>query len=163
MMTSSLPSLTAPEAVSIAEADALRGLMLQLSQMHRRQLAATLSACGLTLPQYSVLKALGRADPARGCTMTELAEATHQVAATMTGIIDRLAERELVERRQDSDDRRAWRVLLTGPGASLMESVEDQQRARTAALLASFSVDDRGALLRLLGHYLDAMQRLDLD
>jgi hypothetical protein len=33
--------------------------------------------------------------------MSSLAEATHQVAATMTGVVDRLAERDLVERQAD--------------------------------------------------------------
>ncbi len=144
------------------DARALRALMLCLSQVHRRQLAATLAVAGLTMAQYSVLVELRRAElhPAapESCTMSSLAEATHQVAATMTGIVDRLAERGLVERQPDPSDRRAWRVVLQPAGRAVLDQVEARGQANTSRMLGQFSAGDRAALLRLMEQMLTAMQ-----
>lgn len=142
------------------DARALRTLMLRMSQVHRRQLAATLAGVGLTMAQYGVLAELRRTAP-EGRTMSSLAEATHQVAATMTGVVDRLAERDLVERQADPADRRAWRVVLRPAGQAVLDQVEARGQANTSRMLSRFSAGDRAALLRLMEQMLIAMQSQD--
>jgi DNA-binding MarR family transcriptional regulator len=130
----------------------LQQITMRMSWASRRRLAHELEAHGLTVPQYMTLRSIQHSPP--GSTMTQLAEASHQVTATMTGIIDRLAERGLVERVRDAHDRRAMHILLTGQGRSLMEQIDVQQRARLVRIFAEFSPSERQQILNLMGRYL---------
>ncbi|MBN2471482.1 MAG: MarR family transcriptional regulator [Anaerolineae bacterium] len=141
-----------------ADARALHQVMMQASLLARRGLMDTLSAFELTVPQYYALLVACRAEG--GCTMSALAEATHQVSATMTGIIDRLAERGLVERREDPADRRARRVYITADGAGLMAEIAGQQDAQNLHILARFSPAERQHLIALMGKYLLALETI---
>lgn len=137
------------------DAAVIRGLMLRLSHLTRHEIARMVSEFGITFAQYTALVALFRRPD--GCTMGELAEAVLQVAATTTGIVDRLAERGLVQRRQDPADRRAWRVSLTAAGEQLMAEIELARQAWSERVLAHFVPADRHALRRLLKLYRDAI------
>ena len=54
--------------------------------------------------------------------------------ASATGIVDRMEQRGLVERRRDDDDRRVVRVALTATGATF-GGIAAERRERLAALL----------------------------
>jgi DNA-binding MarR family transcriptional regulator len=139
-----------------AQAAALEGLTLRLSWSMRRRLAQQLDAFGLTMPQYMALKAIQRSPD--GCGMGELAEATYQHSATMTGIIDRLAERGLVRRDRHPRDRRALVVALTEAGAALLGEVAAHKRAMMRALLAELSPDERQGVLAAVGRFLTVVE-----
>jgi len=64
-----------------------------------KQGAVIMERIGLTMPQAVVMWTLG----AYGgrATMSDLAHLTYQSAATVTGIVDRLADAGLVERERD--------------------------------------------------------------
>ena len=47
-------------------------------------------------------------------TMSELAEKVNLAMSTMTSVIDRMIEKEIVNRERSEDDRRIVRVYLTG-------------------------------------------------
>lgn len=138
-----------------ADADTLQHLMMQASQLARRHLADIISASNLTVPQYFALSVVRRTP--EGCTMTALADATHQVSATMTGIIDRLGDRGLVERRADPNDRRSRRVYLTTQGGTLMDTIDQQRQAQMLFVLDTFSPEERQFLISLMDKYLQAM------
>lgn len=70
----------------------------------------------LTLPQFDVLAELARAD-AGGFTFVELSRLLLVTSGNLTGIVDRLEEQRLVERRPDAKDRRVIRVALTRKGS----------------------------------------------
>ena len=86
--------------------------------------------------------------------MSELAEASQQVSATMTGIIDRLAERGLAVRQPDPVDRRALRVSLTPEGLELLVQLEHLGQARLARVLVGFSIEERKQIIDLMQAYL---------
>jgi DNA-binding MarR family transcriptional regulator len=90
--------------------------------------------------------------------MSALAEAIFQVSATITGIVDRLEERELVERKRDQADRRVWRVFLTTAGKDLLLAVEHQRQASWMHIWAQFEPPDRQHMLRLMQRYLEMIQ-----
>jgi hypothetical protein len=52
--------------------------------------------------------------------LSDLAEYARQWMPTQTGIINRLEERDLVQRH--TDDRRAWQLVITAPGTQLAVS-----------------------------------------
>jgi DNA-binding MarR family transcriptional regulator len=94
--------------------------------------------------QVRALLALGGPVP-----MSALAGVLHCDASNVTGIVDRLEDRGLVERRVHPEDRRVKLLVLTPQGAALRE----RMRARLAeppAALAALSEADAGALRDVL-------------
>lgn len=142
-----------------ADVQAMQQITFRLSWASRRRLAQELEHFHLTVPQFTALRALQRRCDEQelpGCSMSELAEASHQVSATMTGIVDRLTERGLVERQRSASDRRSLRVVLTGQGLALLDQIDQLQRQRMQASLSSLSAQERQQILRLMERYLEA-------
>ena len=67
-----------------------------------------------TLPRFDVMSALARHDG--GLKMTELSSALRVSGGNVTGIVDRLVDNGLVERRTVEGDRRAQLICLTPLG-----------------------------------------------
>ena len=67
--------------------------------------------------------------------MGALADALDVSQASITGIIDRMEQRGIVERRRDGDDRRVVRVATTDEGRRLIGLVDAQRREHIAQLL----------------------------
>jgi MarR family transcriptional regulator, organic hydroperoxide resistance regulator len=91
-------------------------LMHELFHASRRRFLAVASEFELSPPQ---VRALGVLDPERPVPMSELAEALHCDNSNVTGIVDRLEDRGLVERRSASHDRRVKMLAVTGRGAEV--------------------------------------------
>lgn len=70
---------------------------------------------GLTGPQRLVVRLLGRTP---GMSAGQLAEELHLDPSTLTGILQRLESRRLVQREKDPSDARRLRLSLTARGAS---------------------------------------------
>ena len=79
---------------------------------------ALVTRYGLTGPQLTVLRQLASQD---GVSVGELTRAIHLSQATVTGILDRLARRELVRRQRSTQDRRRVQVWLTEAGRKLLD------------------------------------------
>lgn len=71
----------------------------------------------VTPPQWGVLALLGEQD---GMTIGGLSQARAIDPPTVTGIVTRLEQSGLVERRHDREDRRVVKVYLTGEGRDVM-------------------------------------------
>lgn len=123
----------------------------------RMRFARDLAHHGLTFPQYLTLCSLGRAE-GQALRMGDLATATHQSAASMTGIVDRLLEGGLVERRPDPADRRSVLVALTPRGTQVLEQVRADRRHAVEGLLRSLSAQERTAFYEILGKLLAALE-----
>ncbi len=90
--------------------------IIQAVDLHSRRLVETV---GLTGPQLAVLREATRRGPT---PIGALAKAVHLSQPTVTGVLDRLARRGLVERTRDHSDRRAVNVRVTEAGRQLVES-----------------------------------------
>jgi DNA-binding MarR family transcriptional regulator len=101
-------------AVAEAVMQALRRISRAI-ELHSHSLA---SRYGLTVPQLAVLKELG-ADGGR--SIGELTRAVHLSQATVTGILDRLQRRGLIERRRGEADKRKVHVWLTDEGRRALD------------------------------------------
>lgn len=82
--------------------------------------------------------------------MSRLAEAMDISVASMTGVVDRMEKRGLVERRHDADDRRVVLVHPAAGAGELFDGIDERRRAGLAALLGELSAEDLDGLLR--GH-----------
>ena len=92
----------------------------------------------LTLPQVKALMVVGR----DGARMSEVGRALGASASTATGIVDRLAERNLVERVRDERDRRAVLVRLTAEGRRTLDEIAALTNARMRPLLARLTEEE---------------------
>jgi len=128
--------------------EGLERLLRQLTWLGRKRLAQELSYYGVTVPQFYALLSLDKRG--RACPMSELAQATQQASATMTGIIDRLVRMGLVERWRKESDRRVVMVHLTRRGEQLLEEVRARRRRGFYKALADFDDEEIDQLLRLL-------------
>jgi DNA-binding MarR family transcriptional regulator len=131
-----------------AAADALLRLMPPLSQ----HLTAVAAEHGLTVVQALALDRL----PADAPTpMSELARLMRCDTSNLTGIVDRLEDRGLIERVTPRTDRRVRAVQLTDAGRELRASVSRAVREGNP-LLAGLSAQECDALTTLLDRVLAA-------
>jgi DNA-binding MarR family transcriptional regulator len=84
--------------------------IIRAIDLQSRRLAET---CGLTGPQFVVLREAARLKEA---SVSALARAVSLSQPTVSGILERLEKRGLVERERSAQDRRALRVRVTPEG-----------------------------------------------
>lgn len=97
-------------------------LELSMSRMRERFLA-TIGELGLSVPQAHALKVLR---PGHPIAMRQLAGSLHCDPSNITGIVDRLGDRGLVERGSAPGDRRVKTLTLTEDGAALRVRLLDR-------------------------------------
>lgn len=143
-------------AQNMADGERLQQLVTRVSWASQRFMSRQLEEFGLTLPQWMTLRNLAHLTRP-GCTLNELCEVSHQVPATMTGIINRLVQRYLVDRQRDPENRRALRLSLTPQGLSLISEIERIQNQHFEEMLSKFSQQERQLLIRMMNHYMEVI------
>src|SRR5215472_14901717 len=103
----------------------LRQLALELEQhltairqQIRRPVEAEFAKGGLTGPQRSVMQVLVQSG---GGSLKELTARVGLAHSTVSGIVDRLEKRGLVERQPNLNDRRHTRIILSGEVREFMQ------------------------------------------
>src|ERR1700738_895301 len=114
-------------------------LMFQVLGLLKHHFQTAIVDMGLTPQQAHALRSL---DPARPVPMRELAAGIMCDASTVTGIVDRLEDRGLVERRPDPDDRRVKGLVVTPVGIEMRDRVWHQVLSN-APHLAVLSPEER--------------------
>jgi len=79
---------------------------------------------GVTGQQYNVLRILRGAHPEPLPTM-EIASRMIENTPGITGLLDRLEEKGLVQRARDADDRRCSRCSITAKGMKLLAEMDE--------------------------------------
>jgi MarR family transcriptional regulator, 2-MHQ and catechol-resistance regulon repressor len=118
--------------------------------------AATMEEIGLTMPQAIVLGTLGACSGR--ATMSEIAQLTYQSGATITGIVDRLADAGLVERERDSVDRRVVYVRTTEAGTTKLEEIQTQRRNQMEQMTTTLSNEELEQLNNLISRLIVASE-----
>jgi DNA-binding MarR family transcriptional regulator len=121
-------------------------LMQRLFGPQRKRFMALAAEHELSPPQLGALKAL---DPERPVAMSELAGILGCDNSNVTGIVDRLEYRGLVERRPAEHDRRVKLLALTEDGRELRDSLGERLHAPPQEL-ARLSDEDQRALRDIL-------------
>ncbi|MEI5101991.1 MarR family transcriptional regulator [Streptomyces sp. PmtG] len=104
-------------------------------------------AYGITAQQGQLLCAL----MVQPYGMTELGAVLGLAKSSLTGLVDRTAQRGLVRREPDPADGRAIRVVLTEEGGALVEEFYAATCRRIERLPHGFSEAERDQLAALLG------------
>jgi DNA-binding MarR family transcriptional regulator len=80
-------------------------------------------------------------------SMSRLAEALDVSVASTTGIVDRMEQRGLVERRHDLADRRVVVVHAAAGGAKVFQDIDEHRRIGLTKLLTKLSDAELSGLL----------------
>ncbi len=110
-----------------------------------RRLRQTRPVGDLTIAQYSALQSL---DGAGAMTPRELADAERVQPPTMTRIVARLEERELIQRTPHPTDGRQVILALSPAGRDLLAAYRRSRDEWLAQRLAGLTADERDTLLR---------------
>ena len=105
---------------------------------------------GITAPQRLVLRLLGTSP---GLTPSQLADALHLDRGTLSGVLERLVERDLVARQPHPSDGRSVRLQLTDRGRSFDKETPGTVEFGVRRALAGLSP----ARVRLVCQVLDSI------
>jgi len=104
---------------------------------------------GLDIPEWRVLATLGfRHDP---CSAQYIADCTRTHKSTISRAVTALMKRQMVERVENADDRREFRLRMTRKGAALYEELIPRLLRKEQEILSCLSAQERRELARLLG------------
>ena len=96
-------------------------------------------------------------EPGKPATMVSLARCLHCHDSNVTGLVDRLEQRGLIERRSDPKDRRVKLIALTKEGESLRSRLLDRLYD-PLPFIASLSATDKTALRDILVRATEAVK-----
>lgn len=124
--------MTIDQELSVREYQALAEFRYQLRRFLRFSEEAARSV-GLEPQQHQLLLALKGLPEGRTATVGELAERLQIQHHSTVELINRMAERDLIERSRDENDQRRVNISLTGNGDEVLRrlSLLHQEELRT--------------------------------
>ena len=115
-------------------------LFFEIGMSQRVKAGAALAELGVGFAQAHALRML---DPDEPIAMSALAERLFCDASNVTGLVDRLEARGLVERRSAANDRRVKALTLTPGGVALRDQVLAVMSEPPEAIAALPAADQR--------------------
>jgi DNA-binding MarR family transcriptional regulator len=107
------------------------------------------AGCGLDIPAWRVLATLGfRSD---ACSAQYISHCTRTHKSTISRAVTVLIERQLIERVENEQDRREFRLRLSRKGRALYEELFPRLLRKEQEILSCLSAQERKDLGRLLG------------
>lgn len=152
----STPS-TAPGSAAI-DPERVWFRFMRLHQRLLGQMSARIRALGLSIPQFDLLSTLTERE---GISQSELAERLYVTKGNVSGLVDRMVQAGLVERRAISGDRRSYAMHLTPEGRRLAEAGIAAQRAFVASTLGKVEPADLAELDRVVLIWRDLARAAD--
>lgn len=122
-------------------------LLHDVARLMRKRFEQRARPIGLTRSQWQTLILLSKNE---GIHQKALAEIQEVEPITLMRLIDKLAERGLVERRKHETDRRIWMLYLTEPARGVLEGIVELGEETRNEALAGIPDADRARLFELL-------------
>jgi DNA-binding MarR family transcriptional regulator len=94
--------------------------LVQAYQAFEAHSATHIKEMGLTMTQFDIVATLGNQPP---MTCKELGEKTLVSKGTMTGVLERLETKGLIEKFMNTDDGRSYKIGLSKAGDKLFKKV----------------------------------------
>jgi DNA-binding MarR family transcriptional regulator len=104
---------------------------------------------GLDIPEWRVLATLGFRNDA--CSAQYISDCTRTHKSTISRAVTALMEREIVERVENAEDRREFRLRLTRKGRALYEELIPRLLRKEQEILSCLSARERKVFAMLLG------------
>ena len=122
-------------------------LVHDVARLQRKRFGQRARNVGLTSSQWQAIAHLSKNE---GINQAGLAELLEVEPITLVRMLDRLAERGLIERRQHPTDRRTWLLFLTAAARPLIGALQEIGDATRAEALAGVCETQRAELARTL-------------
>lgn len=135
---------------------ALRRIM-RATSLHSRKLGKSV---GLTVPQLVVIRAIGKEGLA---TATEIARAVSLSQATVTTILNRLEDRQLLTRERSTEDRRRIKLQLTEAGEAVLFEAPMPLQDTFSARFEALPQWQQHQIVAALTHVAEMMDADDID
>jgi MarR family transcriptional regulator for hemolysin len=126
---------------------ALGYLLHDVARLLRKRFEQKAKHLGLTRAQWQVIAYLSKNE---GIHQAALADLLEIEPITLVRILDRLAERGLIERRQHPTDRRTWSLFLKDAARPLLVELRPVGEATREEALDGISEADRDRLVEML-------------
>jgi DNA-binding MarR family transcriptional regulator len=104
---------------------------------------------GLDIPEWRVLATLGFRNDA--CSAQYIAHCTRTHKSTISRAVTALMARQLVERVENADDRREFRLRMTRQGKALYQKLIPRLLRKEQEILTCLSAQERKEFALLLG------------
>jgi DNA-binding MarR family transcriptional regulator len=104
---------------------------------------------GLDIPEWRVLATLGFRNEA--CSAQYIVHCTRTHKSTISRAVTALMSRQLIERVENEDDRREYRLRMTRKGKSLYAELVPRLKRREREILSCLSAQERKDFAVLLG------------
>jgi DNA-binding MarR family transcriptional regulator len=104
---------------------------------------------GLDIPEWRVLATLGFRNDA--CSAQYISHCTRTHKSTISRAVTTLMRRQLVERVENEDDRREFRLRMTPKGRALYEELIPRLKRREQEILSCLSAQERRDFALMLG------------
>ena len=111
----------------------------------------------VTLPRFDLMAQLDKAPS--GMTLGELSQRMMVSNGNVTGLVDRLVEQNMIERRPSPTDRRAMLVNLTSDGRKAFRAMARTHEGWIAEIFGEFSRNEIDQLMQLLAKTKAAARR----
>jgi DNA-binding MarR family transcriptional regulator len=127
-------------------------LLAILGAYAAERFADRIAVVDLTPPQSGLLRAVA-ATP--GQSQQALAHVLGTAPSRLVALVDSLADRGLLERRRNPDDRRLHALHVTEAGHRMLARIGELGREHDDAICGSLTVDERARLRALLARIAD--------
>lgn len=117
-------------------------------------------ATGLSIPQFSLLMQLHHKG---GCGMSTVSESFDITPAAASQLVDKLVHGGLIQRVEDSNDRRAKLLSLTDKGHELIKRGMTQRYRWVEELAGKLSAEERAQVSDALNIMTRAAQEMDVE
>ncbi len=131
--------------------------IMRATSLHSRKLD---KAMGLTTPQLVVIRAIGEEGMP---TASEVARAVSLSQATVTTILNRLQERQLVTRERSLEDKRRVKLQLTDVGRQVLRDAPPPLQESFSARFAKLSSWEQHQIVSSLARVASMMDAEELD
>ncbi len=125
--------------------DQIGYVLRRVTQRHLAIFAAAIPE--VTTTQFAVMARLAEVGP---LSQNHLGRATAMDAATIKGVVDRLAKLDFVETAADPEDRRRLTVSLTKAGSAIVAAKVATALQVSGKTLAPLTADESRTLMALL-------------
>ena len=127
--------------------DCIVFLLAKAYQRAHSAFKVKLAPFGITPVQHLILAVLGEED---FLSPVEISDRVAMDGATLSGVLDRMAEAGLIKKEGNPEDRRSIRVSLSPKAKRMREELAEQRKSINEELTAKFSLEEKLLLKRML-------------
>jgi len=131
--------------------------VIRAIDLHSKHLSKT---SGLTSPQLLILLEI---DKVPAINSSQIAKNVNLSAATVTSILDRLENKDLVSRVRDSQDKRKVSLYLTGNGKAILQNAPQALQENFINSFSNLADWEQSQLLSSTERLADMMNANELD